>query len=100
MVELVIADIMSRAADNRAYVLLLQERNGLRKIMVALGMAEAQSIIFSMQGAHPPRPLTHQLFGSLTAAFGIKMQYALISSIVDGTFCSTILLKRMMKCTK
>ena len=39
MVELVIADIMSRAADNRAYVLLLQERNGLRKIMVALGMA-------------------------------------------------------------
>ena len=94
MVELVIADIMSRAADNRAYVLLLQERNGLRKIMVALGMAEAQSIIFSMQGAHPPRPLTHQLFGSLTAAFGIKMQYALISSIVDGTFCSTILFEK------
>lgn len=94
MVELVVADVVSRVSNNRAYVLLLQERGGLRKIMVAIGLSEAQAIIFSMQGAQLPRPLTHELFGSVATAFGIKMQYALIYGIEDGTFCSKILFER------
>lgn len=94
MVELVVADIMSKANDNRAHVLLLQERGGLRKIVVALGSSEAQSVALAMQGVCPSRPLTHQLFGSFADAFGIKMRYVLISSIEDGTFCSTILFEQ------
>ncbi|MBQ8364824.1 MAG: bifunctional nuclease family protein [Bacteroidaceae bacterium] len=94
MVELRVVDIVSKVADDRACVLLLQERAGLRKIMVALGLAEAQSIIFSRQGKVPPRPLTHHLVGSLADAFGIKMLYVLIHSINDGTFCSSILFER------
>ncbi|MBQ4064145.1 MAG: bifunctional nuclease family protein [Bacteroidaceae bacterium] len=94
MVELRVVDIVSKVADDRACVLLLQERAGLRKIMVALGLPEAQSIIFSRQGKVPPRPLTHHLVGSLADAFGIKMLYVLIHSINDGTFCSSILFER------
>ena len=42
--------------------------------------------MFALRGVDPGRPLTHDLFGSLSGAFGIELQYALIDSINDGTF--------------
>lgn len=86
MVELFIADIMSKVTDRRAQVLVLQEKEGLRKIIVALGFIETQAIVFAMRGVNPGRPLTHDLFGPLTNAFGIELQYVLIDGINDGTF--------------
>lgn len=86
MVELIVADMMSKASDRRAHVLLLQEKEGLRKIIVALGLLEAQAIAFSLRGIDTLRPLTHDLFGSLSDAFEIKLQYVLINKICDGTF--------------
>ena len=86
MVELFIADIMSKVTDRRAQVLVLQEKEGLRKIIVALGFIETQAIVFAMRGVTPGRPLTHDLFGPLTNAFGIELQYVLIDGINDGTF--------------
>lgn len=90
MVELVVSDIMSKVSDHRAHVLVLQEKDGLRKIIVALGMLEAQAIAFAMRGVDVGRPLTHDLFGALTAAFGIELQYVLIDRIDDGTFYSVL----------
>lgn len=94
MVELVVADIMSKAHDRRAHILLLQERDGFRKIIVALGMLEAQAVVFSMHGVQSPRPLTHDLFGSFAAAFNIEMLSVLIYKIEDGTFFSRINFKQ------
>lgn len=90
MVELVISDMMSKVSDHRAHVLVLQEKEGLRKIIVALGLLEAQAIAFALRGVDVGRPLTHDLFGSLTNAFGIQMQYVLIERIDDGTFYSSL----------
>lgn len=86
MVELVVSDIMSKVSDQRAHVLLLREKEGLRKIIVALGLLEAQAIAFAMRGIPTSRPLTHDLFGSITAEFGIELQHVLIDNISDGTF--------------
>lgn len=94
MVELVVTDIMSRAGDNRAHVLLLQERDGLRKIVVALGLPEAQSVAFHLHNYLPPRPFTHDLFRSLSLSFDIQMEYMLIFGINDGTFLSKMVFKR------
>lgn len=94
MVELVVADIMSKVADNRAYILILQEKHGLRKILVALGFLEAQAIAFEKRGVRTDRPLTHDLFGSLTSAFNIELQHVFINKIDDGTFCSQLRYKQ------
>ena len=75
MVELFIADIMSKVTDRRAQVLLLQEKEGLRKIIVALGFIETQAIVFALRGVEPGRPLTHDLFGSLASACGFEQRY-------------------------
>lgn len=90
MVELVVSDMMSKVSDHRAHVLVLQEKEGVRKIIVALGLLEAQAIAFALRGVDVGRPLTHDLFGSLTNAFGIQMQYVLIERIDDGTFYSSL----------
>ena len=90
MVELVVADMMSKVSDHRAHVLVLQEKEGLRKIIVALGMLEAQAIAFVLRKVDVGRPLTHDLFAPLTKAFGIELQHVLIDRIDDGTFYSLL----------
>lgn len=90
MVELVVKDIMSKVSDHRAHVLLLCEKDGLRRIIVSLGFLEAQAIAFVLRGICTDRPLTHELFGSVTMAFGVELQYVLINKISDGTFCSQL----------
>lgn len=90
MIELVVSDMMSKVSDHRAHVLVLQEKDGLRKIIVALGLLEAQAIAFSLRGVDVGRPLTHDLFGSLSKAFGIELQHVLIDRIEDGTFYSLL----------
>ena len=90
MVELVVTDIMSKASDHRAHVLLLSEREGLRKIIVALGFLEAQAIAFALRGIKTDRPLTHDLLCSLATTLGAELKYVLINGINDGTFYSQL----------
>lgn len=90
MVELIVSDMMSKVADRRAHVLLLQEKDGLRKIIVALGFLEAQAIALALRKVETPRPLTHDIFGLLTAEFGIELQHVYINRIEDGTFHSQL----------
>lgn len=90
MVELVVADILSKVSNNRAYVLVLQEKEGLRRIIVALGAYEAQAIAFAMRRDSVPRPMTHDLFGEFASAFGIELAYVHINKINDGTFHSLL----------
>lgn len=94
MVELVVKDIMSKVSDHRAHVLLLGEKEGLRRIIVSLGFLEAQAIAFALRGIKTDRPLTHDLFDSVTSAFGVELQYILINNISDGTFCSQLCYKQ------
>lgn len=86
MVELVVDDMMSKASDHRAHVMMLREKDGMRRIIVALGLIEAQAIVFALRGIETERPLTHDLFGSLMGTFGITLEHVLINDICDGTF--------------
>ncbi len=91
MVELVVTDILCKASDDRAYVMILKERDGNRKIMVAIGVNEAQAIAFALKGIATKRPITHDLFRSLANALGATMKCATIGKISDGTFYSQLL---------
>ena len=73
MIELVVTDILCKASDDRAYVMILKERDGNRKIMVAIGVNEAQAIAFALKGIATKRPITHDLFRSLANALGATM---------------------------
>lgn len=73
-----------------AYALVLAEENGLRRIPVVIGAAEAQSIAIALEGIRTPRPLTHELFVSFAHAFGVKLKEVFIYKFEDGVFSSEL----------
>lgn len=94
MIELVVTDILSKASDDRAYVMILKERDGIRKILVVIGYAEAQAVAFAMKGIETKRPITHDLFKNFADALGTAMQCVTINKISDGTFYSNMLFRK------
>lgn len=73
-----------------AYALILAEVNGPRRIPVVIGESEAQSIAHVIEHIKPKRPLTHDLFSSMSHAFGIQLKEVFIYSFEDGIFSSEL----------
>lgn len=77
-----------------AYVLLLAEEDGSRRIPVVVGTAEAQSIAIRMENLEPPRPMTHDLIVSITERYGVRVEEVNIYRFDKGIFYSTLVLNR------
>lgn len=74
-----------------AYALILAENEGVRRFPIMIGTPEAQSVAIFMEGLHPPRPLTHDLFVSLTGILNIELKEIFISKYEDGIFFSELI---------
>lgn len=74
-----------------AYALVLSEDNGERRIPIIIGPVEAQSIAIQLEGLHPPRPLTHDLFKNIANAFSIELVEVLIYKLEEGIFYSELI---------
>jgi len=72
------------------YGLVLEEEKGLRRLMIIVGIPEAQSIAFKLHNTKPPRPLTHDLFQSLLSKFDIELKEVVIYKYDDGVFYSRL----------
>jgi uncharacterized protein len=51
--------------QNQMPVVILQSMETKRTLPLSVGPFEASAIIIEMEGIHPPRPLTHDLFSEL-----------------------------------
>ena len=87
-VELKIHDMSSTLYPADAYALVLEEVDGGRKLPIIIGHMEAQAIKVMMVKYLPPRPLTHDLFLTVTRQFGIDLKKILIYKAKDGVFYS------------
>jgi len=87
-VELKIHDMSSTLYPADAYALVLEEVDGGRKLPIIIGHMEAQAIKVMMVNYLPPRPLTHDLFLTVTRQFGIELKKILIYKAKDGVFYS------------
>lgn len=74
-----------------AYALVLAEENGDRRIPIIIGPVEAQSIAIQLEGLHPPRPLTHDLFKNIAQAFNIDLVEIIIYKLEEGIFYSELI---------
>ncbi len=91
MVELYVSEILSRTSEEKAFIMLLQEKDGMRKLPVMIGPFEAQSIVFAKRNIQFERPTTHDLFKLFAEACDTKLLHAKIDRIVEGTFFSYLL---------
>ena len=83
----------SQTQDN-AYVLILVEEEGERRIPIIIGGTEAQAIAIELENMKAPRPLTHDLFRSLAFEFEISLEEVIIYKLQEGIFYSKIVVKQ------
>jgi bifunctional DNase/RNase len=90
-IQLQIAGLSFSKMQDNAYVLILAESEGTRRIPIIIGGVEAQAIAMEMENLHAPRPLTHDLFYSLAHEFGIQLSEVYIYKLQEGVFYSKII---------
>ena len=90
-IKLSIESLVYSQAQSGAYVLVLIEENGNRKLPIVIGTAEAQAIAVALEGMYPQRPLTHDLFVSFASAYNINVTEVLITKLEEGIFYAELI---------
>ena len=93
MVEVVVAKL-AVDATTRAYVVILQEKDGDRVLPIWIGQPEAESIIIEMHRIPRSRPMTHDLCRSLITALGGSLARVEITRIEERTYYAEMHVER------
>lgn len=83
-----------RVEANNQPIVLLREEGGSRYLPIFIGIPEATAIGYVLQGHSPPRPMTHDLFATVMAEAGVRLERVEITELHDGTFFAEITLRR------
>ena len=76
-------------ATNSPVVILAQpDQNAYLPIWI--GVCEANAIAINLEGVEVPRPLTHDLIGSLIEGLGFTLDHVLIHSLDDAVFLASV----------
>lgn len=89
-VKLRVLGVTYNQIQSGAYALILAEEGGKFRIPVVIGAAEAQSIAAKLENVQLPRPLIHDVFHTMTYAFGIVVKEVFIYKFQRGVFYSEI----------
>ncbi|GMU78436.1 MAG: hypothetical protein AMXMBFR46_12310 [Acidimicrobiia bacterium] len=71
-------------------IVLLREEGGSRYLPIFIGPPEATAIVYALQGMETPRPMTHDLFTTVLAETGARLEQVEITALEDGTFFAEI----------
>ena len=69
-----------------AQVVFLRERDGQRRVGIAIGLAEATAIDRAVRGQAPARPLTHDLMVDALRALGATVTAVRVVDVQAGVF--------------
>lgn len=70
--------------------------NEKKTFIIYVGIYEATAILKEIQGKESPRPLTHDLIHNIFVGFDLEVRRVVISSLVDNTFCATLVLEQQL----
>lgn len=71
-------------------MLLFKRLDSQIYLPITIGMPEATSIMFVLQGVELPRPLTHDLFVTMLHQNHQTLKHVHLSQVVNGTYYSEI----------
>ncbi|KPK60355.1 MAG: hypothetical protein AMK73_08185 [Planctomycetes bacterium SM23_32] len=75
-------------------VIVLKERGGEREMAILVGLAEIFALHRVISDEPPPRPLTHELFGSVLDTLGVKVQRVIVNALNDHTYYGRLILQQ------
>jgi bifunctional DNase/RNase len=84
--EVKILGLSYSQSQSGSYVVVLSEKKGKRKLPVVIKPSDAQQIALKIEGVKSARPLTHDLFKTITDCYGIDIQEVYIHTVLEGIF--------------
>jgi uncharacterized protein len=93
-IEMEILGLSTSPSSGGAYALILNEKNGNRRLPIIIGTFEAQAIALELESIKPPRPMTHDLMKNIVLSFNSSVQQIFINELSEGTFFAQILYQR------
>jgi len=79
---------------NGAAILLGNEE---KTFVIFVGFFESAALIREINGESPARPLTHELIQNICLGFDIEVKQIVISTIIENTFCATLMLQQRVR---
>ncbi len=96
MVEVRIASLALDPRSSQPVIVLkplLEEPGHGRVLPIWIGHPEATAILLALEGAEPPRPLTHDLMRSVLETLNSFVERVEITRVEDSTFFAAIVLR-------
>lgn len=84
--EVKILGLSYSQSQSGSYVVVLSEKKGKRKLPVVIKPSDAQQIALKIEGVKSARPLTHDLYKTITDCYGIDIQEVYIHTVLEGIF--------------
>ena len=78
------------SGQNIPYIVILGKPEDKVRIPIIIGASEAQSIAVALEKVPAPRPLSHDLFTSLTKDFDIKIREVVIYDYNEGIYLAKL----------
>ena len=89
MLEMTV-DSIRVSPQNYQRVVILKEKASDRYLPIWIGPAEADAIAVKLQDLSVPRPLTHDLLGTIIDSLGGTIDHILVSELENDTFFAKI----------
>ena len=93
MVEVVLRAVRVDVGSSTP-LLLLEEVGGSRVLPIFIGAPEAAAIAYALEGVSAPRPMSHDLLGTVITALGARLFAIEIADLRDNTFFAKLHLLR------
>ena len=91
MLEMVI-DSIRVSLMNYQRVVVLKQRGSERYLPIWIGSPEADAIAVKLQDVTGPRPLTHDLLGTVISTLGAAVDHVVITDLSNDTFFAKLVL--------
>ena len=93
-ITLEIKELLYSQSSSGAYVLILGDKNSMRRLPIVIGANEAQSIALGMEGEQNSRPLTHDLFKKFAEQYSVELMEVVITRFLEGVFYAMLICKQ------
>ena len=79
--------------ENIPYIVILGRPEDKIRIPIIIGASEAQSIAIALEKVPAPRPLSHDIFATLTREFNVEVREVVIYEYSEGVFLAKLICK-------
>ena len=79
--------------ENIPYIVILGRPEDKIRIPIIIGTSEAQSIAIALEKVPAPRPLSHDIFATLTREFNVEVREVVIYEYSEGVFLAKLICK-------